>query len=293
MLPHQHPNDLVRQFHKSFNHPIHETPNRESDNGVVMLRLNLILEEFLELCEAVGAKLNLDKDGTSFIERPDQAEFDIVKVADALGDMSYVIEGANLTFGIPSKEVMDEIHRSNMTKLGPDGKPIYHKSGKVAKPENYEPPNLSQFFNDDTFVNVNIITRTTVTVYNGPRGFEMVSSVECGFAGDDKWVSAGELHRVGEISSYNEAFLETDTFKSVQLIPDLITISRNTSGEYTFTERFGYHNPTVSTIHPTKGGILTKSEMIEFVVGLITTRIDDHEEINFLLKSTKEESNAS
>jgi predicted HAD superfamily Cof-like phosphohydrolase len=88
------------------------------------LRFDLIEEEFNELREALEAD-------------------DIVEVADALGDIAYVVYGAAKTFGIPLDEVVDEIHRSNMSKLGEDGKPIYRESDrKVLKGENYFPPNI-------------------------------------------------------------------------------------------------------------------------------------------------------
>ncbi len=87
------------------------------------LRLKLIMEEAHELEDALAAQ-------------------NLVAVADALGDLAYVTFGAALTFGIDLDEVIAEIHRSNMTKLGPDGRPILRDDGKVLKGSNYSPPCL-------------------------------------------------------------------------------------------------------------------------------------------------------
>lgn len=73
---------------------------------------------------------------------------DLVEVADALGDMLYILCGTIIEHGMQDKieQVFNEIQRSNMTKLGLDGKPIYREDGKILKGENYEKPNLAQFF---------------------------------------------------------------------------------------------------------------------------------------------------
>lgn len=68
---------------------------------------------------------------------------DIIEVADALGDLVYVLYGAAVSFGIDLDAVLDEIHASNMSKLGADGKPIYRETDmKVLKGPNYFRPNL-------------------------------------------------------------------------------------------------------------------------------------------------------
>lgn len=87
------------------------------------LRLKLIEEEFKELRDAIAAR-------------------DIVEVADALGDLLYVVFGTAIEFGIDMEPVNDEIHVSNMSKLGAGGKPIYAANGKVLKGPNYFPPNI-------------------------------------------------------------------------------------------------------------------------------------------------------
>ena len=68
-------------------------------------------------------------------------------MADALTDLLYVIYGMGITYGLNLDECFKEVHRSNMSKLGADGKPIYRSDGKVLKGENYSPPNLKRILN--------------------------------------------------------------------------------------------------------------------------------------------------
>ena len=96
------------------------------DKKIVKLRVDLIKEELQELEEAI--KNN-----------------DIVEVADALTDILYVTYGAGHSFGINLDQCFKEVQRSNMSKLGEDGKPIYNENGKVMKGPNYFQPNLKKF----------------------------------------------------------------------------------------------------------------------------------------------------
>ena len=70
---------------------------------------------------------------------------DLLEVADALTDILYVTYGAGHAFGINLDKCFDEVQRSNMSKLGEDGKPIYNEHGKVMKGPNYFKPDLSKF----------------------------------------------------------------------------------------------------------------------------------------------------
>ena len=72
-------------------------------------------------------------------------EKDVLEVADALTDILYVTYGAGHAFGINLDKCFDEVQKSNMSKLGKDGRPIYNESGKVMKGPNYFKPNLSKF----------------------------------------------------------------------------------------------------------------------------------------------------
>ena len=93
------------------------------NDDLAQLRLDLIQEEVDELQEALDAK-------------------DIVEIADALTDILYVTYGAGHAFGIDLDTCFTEVQRSNMSKLGIDGKPIYREDGKVLKGRNYSPPQL-------------------------------------------------------------------------------------------------------------------------------------------------------
>lgn len=114
--------DRVREFHEVFGHPIADRPTLE--HARASLRIDLIDEELKELRMAVSSN-------------------DLVGIADALGDLDYVVNGAALEYGIPLPEITAEIHRSNMTKLDAGGNPVYREDGKVLKGEGYEPPRLS------------------------------------------------------------------------------------------------------------------------------------------------------
>lgn len=115
---------MVKEFHEKFGMPVKTIPGFPKKDRV-QLRLSLIDEEFKELKKAV-------RDGN------------IIEVADALGDLIYVIQGSNLEFGIPADEVFAEIHRSNMTKVWPDGEVHVREDGKVLKPKTYSHPNITK-----------------------------------------------------------------------------------------------------------------------------------------------------
>jgi len=89
----------------------------------------------------------MDEENKEYLEAA--SENDMVEVADALGDMLYILCGTILEHGMQYKieEVFDEIQRSNMSKLGADGKPIYRADGKVLKGPNYFKPNIAEILN--------------------------------------------------------------------------------------------------------------------------------------------------
>ena len=97
-------------------------PNKK----IVKLRYDLIKEELNELQNAMNTK-------------------NLKEIADALTDILYVTYGAGHAYGIDLDKCFSEVQRSNMSKLGEDGKPIYNKRGKVMKGPQYFEPNLKQF----------------------------------------------------------------------------------------------------------------------------------------------------
>lgn len=140
--------EKVQEFHAAFGHPIADGPD-PATKALRELRVKLIAEELTELCDALGVELEVirsAKDGDWRIKveaTADDEDVDLVEAADALGDLDYVVSGANLVFGFPAEDVITEIHRANMSKLGEDGRPIYREDGKVLKGPNYTPPNVA------------------------------------------------------------------------------------------------------------------------------------------------------
>jgi len=118
--------DLVKQFHESFGVPGLAEPGFPDDDRIT-LRLKLIDEEFGELQVALARAVE---------------ERDIIEVADAIADLLVVTYGTAHEFGIPIDEVFEEVHASNMSKLGADGRPIYREDGKVLKGPNFRPPDI-------------------------------------------------------------------------------------------------------------------------------------------------------
>jgi predicted HAD superfamily Cof-like phosphohydrolase len=139
--------DRVREFHKAFGVQDATSPDPRTAD-IRVLRVRLIAEELCELCEALGVRLRLlSNSGGSNFEADsyvDDAAVDLVETADALGDIDYVVQGANLAFGLPAAEVTAEIHRANMSKLGADGKPVLLPDGKITKGPKYVPPNIAR-----------------------------------------------------------------------------------------------------------------------------------------------------
>ena len=116
----------VAKFHDAFGLGMRNTPKADLGEAKNLLRYKLMREENEEYLEAAN-------DG------------DLVEVADALGDMLYILCGTIIEHGMQHKieEVFAEIQRSNMSKLGSDGKPSYREDGKVLKGPNYFKPDIA------------------------------------------------------------------------------------------------------------------------------------------------------
>ena len=119
----------VKAFMNTYGQDVDEKASFPEDT-IVQLRVDLIEEELNELKEAI--KNN-----------------DLVEVADALTDILYVTYGAGHSFGVDLDKCFDEVQRSNMSKLGEDGNPIYNESGKVMKGPNYSAPDLKKIIELD------------------------------------------------------------------------------------------------------------------------------------------------
>lgn len=124
--------EQVREFHETYGLPVRHAPDI-SDPRTNALRIALIAEELEELKEALE-------------------QGSVLETLDALIDLQYVLDGAFLSFGLHElkETAFAEVHGSNMSKLGDDGKPVVRESdGKILKGPNYYKPNLAQFLDSD------------------------------------------------------------------------------------------------------------------------------------------------
>lgn len=129
----------VRKFHLAFGCPNPSKPTVPSDERL-LLRLRLVLEEVCELLDAAGATIRIS-DGEGIMSCSvyvTMSSFDMVKVADALADIDYVVEGMRLELGIDGEPIAAEVHRSNMAKVGA----TQREDGKILKPPGWIPPDI-------------------------------------------------------------------------------------------------------------------------------------------------------
>lgn len=142
----------VIEFHNIFRPgSVAKTP-RMLSRELSILRIRLIAEELAEYAQAVGIRTQISVASGSYVYTSiDSDSTDQIEAADALGDILYVTYGAAAEHGFPINEVFNEIHRSNMTKLGADGQPII-VDGKVQKGPGYRKPDIKavlDWFRDD------------------------------------------------------------------------------------------------------------------------------------------------
>jgi predicted HAD superfamily Cof-like phosphohydrolase len=120
----------VKQWCEATDININKKPTNISENRY-RLRFNLMAEENLEYLEACAAG-------------------DTIEIADAIGDMLYILLGTALEHGMQDylKKIFSEIHRSNMSKMGEEGKAIRREDGKILKGSNYFKPNISKIITE-------------------------------------------------------------------------------------------------------------------------------------------------
>ncbi len=124
------PLEQVREFHEAFGIAVDASFNDKDIN----LRIELMeeeLDEVLEEFDYAGEESN---------------NVNPKKLTKELADLLYVVYGTAVSFGLPLEEVFNEVHKSNMSKLDEDGKPIYRDDGKVLKGPNYKEPDLGKYF---------------------------------------------------------------------------------------------------------------------------------------------------
>jgi len=121
----------VAKFHHAFGHPVLwqlSLPSQKRRD----LRSDLISEEANELIKAIE-------------------DNDLTEIADGCADLIYVVIGTCLEYGIPLDLVWKEVQRSNMAKLGSDGKPLTNSvTGKTMKPADWQPPAIKELLLDFT-----------------------------------------------------------------------------------------------------------------------------------------------
>ena len=115
----------VKEFHEVFGLDYQNEPVAEIGDKTIALRHCLMQEENDEYLEAA-------------------MNGDLTLIADALGDKLYILCGTILAHGLQHKiiDVFNEIHRSNMSKLDNNGRPIYREDGKILKSDNYFKPDI-------------------------------------------------------------------------------------------------------------------------------------------------------
>jgi predicted HAD superfamily Cof-like phosphohydrolase len=121
------PLEMVREFHRLYGMPVKPEPGFPED-GRRELRWDLIHEEYLEVAEAMD-------------------NYDLSNYAKELADLVYVVYGAAIEHGIDLDAVFEEVHKSNMSKVYPDGSVHFREDGKVLKGPHYRPPDIDAVLN--------------------------------------------------------------------------------------------------------------------------------------------------
>jgi predicted HAD superfamily Cof-like phosphohydrolase len=138
----------VSEFHRAFGQDIGDKPAVPSDEEVIQLRVNLIGEEFCEMLEAIFGEheeIEFIRESIAYLveHEVDREAVDMPELAHALADLDYVVEGTRLAFGFDGGPIAAIIHANNLSKLGPDGKPLKRADGKAIKPDSWRPPDVA------------------------------------------------------------------------------------------------------------------------------------------------------
>jgi NTP pyrophosphatase (non-canonical NTP hydrolase) len=124
--------DSVAEFNRAMGHPVGVRFNPDD----LQLSSQLVAEEAQELVDAVNEYL------TNMWAGRINARTVMSDILKELADLQYVVSRFAVVFDLDLDEAFDRVHKSNMSKLGDDGNPIYRDDGKVMKGPNYKPPYL-------------------------------------------------------------------------------------------------------------------------------------------------------
>ena len=129
--------DYVRQFHRAMGQDV---DNPSPTATLLEFRYKLILEEVKELGEEIAYAMAESQFKAGIPLRVK------ARMLKELADVQYVISGLAVALGLPLSQAFIRVHKSNMSKLGVDGKPIYREDGKVLKGPNYISPEMEELF---------------------------------------------------------------------------------------------------------------------------------------------------
>jgi predicted HAD superfamily Cof-like phosphohydrolase len=124
--------DTVAEFHRAFKHAI----SVQDSDDLIVLRNKLIQEEYDELKDEMAAAM-VDIQTFGQISTKTKA-----RMLKEMADLQYVLSGLAVALGLPLQTAFNRVHKSNMSKLGDDGKPVLRADGKILKGPNYIPPDL-------------------------------------------------------------------------------------------------------------------------------------------------------
>ena len=124
--------DVVSEFHKAFGHLL----NQNMTEKELLLRYTLLAEEWAELKEEIAAAL-ADISETGVVKKKTKE-----RMLKEMADLQYVLSGLAATFDLPLQVAFVRVHKSNMSKLGEDGKPVLREDGKILKGPNYVPADM-------------------------------------------------------------------------------------------------------------------------------------------------------
>ena len=232
--------EAVKLFHKTFGAPFSNFPISQLEEGRGQLRFDLMKEENEEYLEAME-------------------KGDIVSIADALGDMLYILCGTIIEHGLQEKidEVFEEIQRSNMSKLGEDGKPIYREGVKVLKGPNYFNPNIEKILFEKVVRKKKFISIAALS------GNEVIAK-----DGKIPWHLPNDFKRFKEVTLGHHIIMGRKTFESLPgLLPSRTHVVITRNKDYIAPNTEG-ENPKVIVVHSLMDAMLIcPSNETSYIIG--------------------------